>query len=733
MYVVGCDTGESKRYRVHNLVEVLCELGYAAVAIPDFDIDQIIDSETRCGTLVLFRCAWDPHLQRLITYCRSKGIKVVFDIDDLVFEPDQIDLVRVVATFTPSAREQYRDGVRRYRQTLLECDYATCTTAYLAERIGRLDKSASVIPNSLNREQIEIGQRLAPRVPDGTVRIGYFSGSNTHQVDFQDCEEALLQILDSYGCARFILVGVLELGSKWEKVADRVERVPFLRYDAMLQILAGIDINLAPLERGNPYCEGKSQLKIFEAGSVGVPTIATDVASYSEAITHGVDGLLARSAEDWNDCLASLLASPDLRRSLGLNARERALRQFGPETLGASARSVYGLESNSSEHGLCDPSITVQEEQPDYAPNMRRSSGNGIKITWILPELIIGGGGHRNILRAAYLLQKFGHELELYFTNTRMTEGQLRAAVTRHFYPLQCPMRQYRGSIQKTDVLLATHWSTVDPALRNRTFAREVMYFVQDFEPAFAPAGTEYVLAENTYRLGLYHIASGPWCENILRSEFQAEVDHFVFPVDRATYRPGDRTRPNKNLLFFAKPEMPRRCYELGVLALEKFHTICPDVEIILFGSRSVDPSAVPFPCSVRHVLPSIQDLASMYASADVGMVFSTTNPSLVPYEMMACGLPVVDLDRGNNHINYGGRYDVALLANPQPSVMAAQIAKLIKDPDELSTRARNGLSFVKTFPSEEEMGRRVEELILRRLAKQRQNAQTLEDPQRLG
>ena len=38
---------------------------------------------------------------------------------------------------------------------------------------------------------------------------------------------------------------------------------------------ARFDINLAPLEVGNPFCEAKSQLKFFEAGLVNCTTIAS--------------------------------------------------------------------------------------------------------------------------------------------------------------------------------------------------------------------------------------------------------------------------------------------------------------------------------------------------------------------------------------------------------------------------------------------------------------------------
>ncbi len=290
--------------------------------------------------------------------------------------------------------------------------------------------------------------------------------------------------------------------------------------------------------------------------------------------------------------------------------------------------------------------------------------------------------------------------------------------VHEHFYKIKARIRKYSGSISKCDVLFATHWSTVKYAQENRNATRDVMYFVQDFEPYFDPMGSDYIMAEDTYRLGLYHITSGLWCERFLRERYHAEADHFQFPVDREVYHPRRRKKKRENIIFFAKPEMPRRCYKIGIAALEKFHALRPETELIFYGSKNVDPSALPFPITLRSYIPTLAELAEMYSNADLGMVFSPTNPSLVPYEMMACGLPVVDLHRGDNQSNYGDRGDIAFLADSIPEVMAEQMVELLSNREELEGRRLRGLEFVKTFPREEEMAQRIESLIKARMTR---------------
>ena len=653
LYIIGCYEGESKRYRAHNLVDGLSALGYSAATARQDEIPNLLRGHFRAKKVVLFRCAFDKAIDRLLQYCEKNKIETIFDIDDLVFEPESIGFVHVVKTFSEAELALYKDGVERYRQTLLACDRATCTTSFLAQRIAQLGQRVDVIPNSLNQDQLSIARALPLRADRDSdkVRIGYFSGSNTHQVDFEACQPALLVVMETHPEVRFVLGGLLELAPEWKRFGDRIERHPMLPHAEMLKVISSIDINLAPLELGNPYAHCKSQLKIFEAGAVKVPTIASAIESYAEAIDSGKDGFLAATPEEWLAAIEQLVESADLRHSMGERARERALSQFGAETVARRAETVYELFTG---------------EEP--LPSTDQTTSSRLRITWIIPKLIIGGGGHRNILRAAYHLEKFGHRLELYFTDSDLNANQLQEAVRSHFYPLQCPMNRYEGSIRPTDVLFATHWTTVNAAMKCQAAAREIIYFVQDFEPAFAPMGTEYILAENTYRLGLYAITSGRWCEEFLKKQFGCEADHFLFPVDRSIYHPRPRSKREANIVFFAKPEMPRRCFELGVMALEEFHRLRPEVELILFGSSTLEnkslpmpaPSGIccgvsailvspnvaplPFPATVRSLLPGIDDLARMYADADLGIAFSTTNPSLVPYEMMACGLPIVDL-----------------------------------------------------------------------------------------
>lgn len=703
VFLIGCWLGESKRYRVYNLAAALRRRGYTCRVHDFYRARDLVAFDVVPQIAVLFRAPYDPSvgIVELLEHFRHNCVRTVFDIDDYVFEPTATQSIASIADFDSHERHGYEWGVRAYRALMFCCDRTTTTTDVLANHMRDLGREAFIVVNTLNDAQLEQADRLLSqgRHTDDVIRIGYYSGSKTHQADFAQCAGAIREMMRRDPRIRFRLVGLLDLDESWLPFAERIERAGFMDPLDMLDDLHRCDINIAPLEVGNVFCESKSELKFFEAAVVGVPTIASPTAPFCDVIQDGINGMLAGDEAEWLEKLAMLGASDILRTEMGVRARLTALEHFAPDVAARQALIAYGLET---------------------AEDMAMVRREGVlRIGWILPNIIIGGGGHRNILRAAYHLEQFGYDVRLYVSDTSLSPAALRQQVRRHFYEFTGPVLPFHGHVDGEDVLIATHWSTVELAESVAAQVGHILYFVQDFEPAFYPMGAEYIFAENTYRKGLYAICSGPWCARLLKEEYACEADFFRFPVDRDVYRPLDDETPKCNrILFFAKPEMPRRCYAVGVAALRIVHRLRPDVEIMFFGSQAAEAAPLDFPVTHASVLPGIDDLARLYAGARLGVVFSTTNPSLVPYEMMACGLPVVDIDLPGNAVNYDDRRDIALLAGPMPEHMAEQIVALLDDDAELAARSRNSLDFVATFPVEEEMARTIESLILARVKK---------------
>lgn len=351
-------------------------------------------------------------------------------------------------------------------------------------------------------------------------------------------------------------------------------------------------------------------------------------------------------------------------------------------------------------------------KQKEYEKTVNKTS---LDIAFIIPEVEANSGGHRNIFRAVKKLDEYGHKLTVYIYGSKYLNEQ-KFIINKNFNDMRyVDIKLYsEKNLTRHDVCICTWCETFYLMYKHKELFKQMFYFVQDFEPWFYLMGTKYFLAENTYKMGVPCITSGPWLAKYLPKKYGTEANEFLFPLDKSVYNTDKpRTKDNRNIVFFARPEMQRRCYELGVKTLEIVKQKRPDIEVIFYGSTKINPKKIPFEITCKHSLPTINDLADLYRNADLGICFSTTNPSLVPYEMMACGLPVVDMDVNEAEYKYGSR-DNVFLFDTLPEVMAEQIVSVMDNDNLRKKVAKNGYEYSQhNFISEEEMGRRIESLIL--------------------
>jgi hypothetical protein len=145
---------------------------------------------------------------------------------------------------------------------------------------------------------------------------------------------AIAQILAAYPHVRLVLFeNTLDISEFPELGPFRrqIEWRTIVPVSQLLDEYASLDINIAPLEVGNAFCEAKSELKYFEAALVGVPTIASPTRPFAESIKNGETGFLARCESEWRHHSERLIVDPDLRRQIARNAYADVLWTFGPE------------------------------------------------------------------------------------------------------------------------------------------------------------------------------------------------------------------------------------------------------------------------------------------------------------------------------------------------------------------------------------------------------------------
>jgi glycosyltransferase involved in cell wall biosynthesis len=371
------------RYRAHNLIEALSLAGLEGTFVAQQDVPSQLSAILSHDLIVLVRRVRDDVITALIGMARRRGLPVVFDIDDFIFEPWIMPYVE--AFHEPIGRAKYLSLMDDLGACLDQCDYFTGSTSYLAERVSAHGKESFVIHNGLNstqllQSQLAREQRQHHRSGQGT-RIGYFSGTRTHQADFRIVYPAVMRLLHEHRDVRLTIGGQLDLGAfpGLAPFQNQIDILPICHWTELPAVIAGVDINLIPLEL-TPFNEGKSNLKYYEAGLVEVPSIASPTGIHCESITHGHNGLLARTTEDWYDGLKELIARPDWRRQMGKNALEHVMQHYSPAAIAAEAVGVYRqiLRQHRDRRALRKQTLSivllVADPKAEWQPALRRAN-----------------------------------------------------------------------------------------------------------------------------------------------------------------------------------------------------------------------------------------------------------------------------------------------------------------------------------------------------------------------
>ena len=326
------------RYRVYNMIEVLrgarTSIGAAYFTARESEhLDRVVDI---ADILVFCRTRYTGRIDRAITRARNLGKRVLFDIDDLVFDPRYIHLVLDTLDQdldNPLVWDTWFASVSRLGATMRLCDKVIATNEYLAARVQAFaDCPVGVVPNFLNREQMEISGEIfrekASRgfARNGQIHLGYFSGTPTHNKDLALATEALVGLLHLEPRIILRVVGFMDLPERLRAFGARVETYPLCDFINLQREIGLVEINLAPLQ-DNEFTNCKSELKYFEAGIAGTLTVASPVFTFARSIRDGENGFLAE-AHEWYDKMASLVRDLDAYPDLARRAYEDCEKDF---------------------------------------------------------------------------------------------------------------------------------------------------------------------------------------------------------------------------------------------------------------------------------------------------------------------------------------------------------------------------------------------------------------------
>lgn len=363
---------------------------------------------------------------------------------------------------------------------------------------------------------------------------------------------------------------------------------------------------------------------------------------------------------------------------------------------------VVGAEPLGKRWMRDTPRIARQRPKA-LCPLAKLHNPQALEISWIIPDFLLGAGGHMTIFRIVELLERFGHRQTIWIQNARshQNSSSALASIRRDYRKLgdRVAVRFLPDDVRQLsgDALIATDCWTAFPAAAATNF-KERFYFIQDYEPYFYPVGENHLIAESTYKMGFSALCAGEW---LLRKARQHGMwaRRWDLASDPESYFPNQECAELRNgvtarILFYNRGYTPRRAVNLGLAGFEELARRRSDFEVLMFG-QNPQGAAYTFPHSEMGILEPKQ-LGELYRKADLGVCFSATNYSLIPLEMMACNLPVVELDSESTRLVFP-KGSISLAA-PDPLSVADQIERLLDDKTLRDAQAAAARSFVGTL-----------------------------------
>lgn len=306
------------RYRVLNKAEQLRKNGFAVKVVnaSEFSLAQA----QYASHIIIYRAPWSAQLQLLCDLAREEHKPIYFDIDDLVFDTLYTDQLSYTQGLSEKEKGNYDAGVKNYGKMLAACDGAITSTTQLKEELIKYKDTVLLNRNLASSELIAVSSQFLKEDfgADDRIKIGYFSGSISHNENFELIKPAIKEVLDNYPFVELHIVGHLDIPQDMKQYTQRIIIHEYVDWKALPQLISQVDINLAPLV-DSVFNRAKSEIKWIEAALVKVPTIASHIGAFADMMIDGQTGLLAKDSE-WKEKLESLILSADLRRELAENA-----------------------------------------------------------------------------------------------------------------------------------------------------------------------------------------------------------------------------------------------------------------------------------------------------------------------------------------------------------------------------------------------------------------------------
>lgn len=333
LFLSGCD-GAPLRYRVHHVAESLSIIGISSKVLHYAAIE--VEAELRhTDVLVLFRTPLDAALQRVFRTARKYQLPIVFSADDLIFHPERFKDAPALLHEDASIVRGFRESAQACAQAARRCDAVIGSSPELVAAAEDLGLPGFLLRNSTSALLERISRSCTPRA-GGSRQMGYFSGTDTHDLDLASIAPALAGAMARVPDLGLTIGGPVALPEALRALAHRIERLPLMGWSDLPAALSRMQLNLAPLQPSGRFNAAKSDVKFLEAALVGVPSVVSPAPEFLWGTGGGQLARLAETSAAWEEAVVDLVHNEPRGQGLGAAAQAMVLQSREPAAMAAA-------------------------------------------------------------------------------------------------------------------------------------------------------------------------------------------------------------------------------------------------------------------------------------------------------------------------------------------------------------------------------------------------------------
>lgn len=656
IFINGCDDmlPHPTRYRVFHQMEQLQKNNVSCSQLYYKNLN--IEHLKYASGFVFFRCPYTETIGEFIELAKQLNKVVLYDVDDLVIDTKYTNQIPYVKNMTFDEKECYDANVLNMKKLLRMCDGAITTTEALADELHSYVENVYINRNTASDEMVKLSNLASREKYKDKVTIGYFSGSITHNDDFEIVIPVLLRLFEKYKTLQLLIVGELDIPKELEKYRERVVAKPFMDWKKLPEIISHVDINIAPI-RCNIFNEAKSENKWVEAALVKVPTVASKVGAFETMIENGNTGILCETNEDWFHAIDKLISDSELRKDIGNRAYEYV---------------VSNCTTTSGGQKLVN--------------NLKKYKKN--QLLFILPSEEISGG-IMVAIRHAIILQEAGFDVSFMI---KKPQNNWLESFGYRFPIIDCNINKFKAHYDKA---VATMWTTVEPLLKMENVDKK-FYLVQNYEPDFYEKNSLYYKeALQTYskESSLNFVTISRWCQTWLEEKFNKEVKYGPNGIDLEYFNIKERTFDSKvRILIEGDSEASHKNIDESFLITNELDRDKFEVWYMSYKGK-VKPWYI---CDKKFYNIPYEKVGEIYSQCDILLKSSKLESfSYPPLEMMATGGFVVVAPNDGNIEYLKDRYNCLMYQSGDVKAARECIIEICENPELRRTLFGNSIKTV--------------------------------------